>query len=372
MKILISVLLLISCSALAATYEYTAKGRYYKTYLDGVYQTQHTTEREAIEQSNRLARENPGATVTYKHEYEVDVRITSVPVVIEPPSSPPASSDPHAHFDYLSALPEIETAVELRSEADIDTYHFGPRENSDVEYDATEEATAWPAVNEGHVESYFHGQVHVPVTANDNGTQLFMWERKWHEDYNTHANHGTGNNWTGARKEFQFEGTNAEKQTITILFAYAGTSQETKAGRNPTNGAEAFFFATLDNQGSWPGGDTSVWEFGAGDGNDLFVVGGRWYRFWCFWDFGNNLQHFWAANEVDQTVVRLSPSAGIPVSSGSEQRVRKFDFENNISNTPNPLGSGTTTMWSRNFAHLTGLTLSEVQSILADATATQF
>ena len=56
-------------------FEYTAKGRYYKTYLDDVYQTQHTTEREAIESANRLASDNPGSKVIYRHEYEVDVSL---------------------------------------------------------------------------------------------------------------------------------------------------------------------------------------------------------------------------------------------------------------------------------------------------------
>lgn len=54
-------------------FEYTATGRYYKTYLDGVYQTQHSAEREAIERCNQLVSDNPDSEVIYRHEYEVRV-----------------------------------------------------------------------------------------------------------------------------------------------------------------------------------------------------------------------------------------------------------------------------------------------------------
>jgi hypothetical protein len=54
-------------------FEYTATGRYYRTYLDGVYQSQHTAEREAIENCNVLVQENPDSEVYYIHEYEVRV-----------------------------------------------------------------------------------------------------------------------------------------------------------------------------------------------------------------------------------------------------------------------------------------------------------
>jgi len=58
-----------------STFEFTAKGRYYKTYVDSIYQTQHTTEREALEECCRLAVSNPDSKVLYRHEYEVEVDI---------------------------------------------------------------------------------------------------------------------------------------------------------------------------------------------------------------------------------------------------------------------------------------------------------
>jgi hypothetical protein len=50
------------------SFEYTAKGRYYKTFLDGIEQTKHTTEREAIESANRIKEEHPDSDVRYTVE----------------------------------------------------------------------------------------------------------------------------------------------------------------------------------------------------------------------------------------------------------------------------------------------------------------
>lgn len=58
-------------------FEQTAKGRYYKVYQDGVYVSQHSDEREAIESAQEVAFDNPESKVTYKHEYGVEVALTT-------------------------------------------------------------------------------------------------------------------------------------------------------------------------------------------------------------------------------------------------------------------------------------------------------
>lgn len=63
-------------------FEFTAKGRYYKVYVDGVYISQHTTEREALERASSEKFFNPDANVIYVHEYEVDVGLSNAGYVI--------------------------------------------------------------------------------------------------------------------------------------------------------------------------------------------------------------------------------------------------------------------------------------------------
>ncbi len=55
--------------------ELTAKGRYYRVYVDGVETTKHTTEREASESSINQKIDNPDAHVVYRHDYEVEVTL---------------------------------------------------------------------------------------------------------------------------------------------------------------------------------------------------------------------------------------------------------------------------------------------------------
>jgi len=62
--------------------ENTAIGRYYKVYLDGAYQSQHSTEREALEKATNLVWSNPGSAVIYNHEYEVTVALTDAGLTI--------------------------------------------------------------------------------------------------------------------------------------------------------------------------------------------------------------------------------------------------------------------------------------------------
>lgn len=68
----------------------TAKGQYYKVKLDGVQQSQHTTEREAIEKAIDVGQLNPGKRVTYVHDYEVEVDVSKLRRVIDdiPPTIP--------------------------------------------------------------------------------------------------------------------------------------------------------------------------------------------------------------------------------------------------------------------------------------------
>ena len=61
-------------------FDFTATGRYYKVYRDGLYASQHTTEREAAQAATGLAFEFPDSHVTYKHEYEVEVVLTDAGV----------------------------------------------------------------------------------------------------------------------------------------------------------------------------------------------------------------------------------------------------------------------------------------------------
>lgn len=63
-------------------FEYTATGRYYKTYIDSLYVSKHTTEREAVEKVNELKLSNPQSEVAYTHEYEVDVGLTDAGITI--------------------------------------------------------------------------------------------------------------------------------------------------------------------------------------------------------------------------------------------------------------------------------------------------
>lgn len=68
----------------------TAKGQYYVVYLDAVKQSQHVTEREAVERAQDVALDNPGKKVLYRHEYEVAVDMSKLRRVIDdvPPPAP--------------------------------------------------------------------------------------------------------------------------------------------------------------------------------------------------------------------------------------------------------------------------------------------
>lgn len=61
--------------------KFTATGRYYVVYVDGVKYSQHTTEREACETASGLKLETPDLLITYKHEYEV--RCDLVPLKVD-------------------------------------------------------------------------------------------------------------------------------------------------------------------------------------------------------------------------------------------------------------------------------------------------
>lgn len=58
-------------------FELTAKGRYYEVYKDGVFVSNHTTEREAVEKSQDILFGDPHSKVKYFHKYEVEVALTT-------------------------------------------------------------------------------------------------------------------------------------------------------------------------------------------------------------------------------------------------------------------------------------------------------
>lgn len=60
----------------------TAKGRYHSVYVGDERVSRHITEREAIESATEQALRNPGNSVRYKHEYEVEVGLTDAGIAI--------------------------------------------------------------------------------------------------------------------------------------------------------------------------------------------------------------------------------------------------------------------------------------------------
>ncbi len=82
----------------------TATGRYYHVYADGVEVSQHTAEREAVQQCVNLLFNNPTAVVVYDHEYRVNVVLTTAGITLArdlaapPPNLPPTINSTPAPF----------------------------------------------------------------------------------------------------------------------------------------------------------------------------------------------------------------------------------------------------------------------------------
>ncbi len=74
--------------------ELTAIRRYYKIYKDDKYVSQHTTEREAAQNSTNLCFANPESSITYFHDYEVKVMLTNAGVTIAGTSGAPTNLPP--------------------------------------------------------------------------------------------------------------------------------------------------------------------------------------------------------------------------------------------------------------------------------------
>jgi hypothetical protein len=61
-----------------ATWEFahTSVGNaYIRVYVDGVQVSQHTQQHKAVEEAQRQKRRNPGARVTYRPEFEIEVTL---------------------------------------------------------------------------------------------------------------------------------------------------------------------------------------------------------------------------------------------------------------------------------------------------------
>ena len=74
--------------------EYTATGQYYKVYRDGVYVSQHTTEREAAQRAANTAYSYPDSKVHYVHEYRVTVGLTDAGITEAKDYGPSADEPP--------------------------------------------------------------------------------------------------------------------------------------------------------------------------------------------------------------------------------------------------------------------------------------
>ncbi len=95
--------------------EFTATGRYYHVYVNDVEVSKHSTEREAGERCINELFTDPTASVTYAHEYEVSVVLTTAGITLANISSPPLDTPP--------VIDEISSAIEpIFNETIADTY----------------------------------------------------------------------------------------------------------------------------------------------------------------------------------------------------------------------------------------------------------